>query len=113
MPEKGCALDMQRHDLKASDGDPWLGLYSEVQDGPLEVAHMLHICLAEAAEVVLPQEVGGSLLHGPNVQLAMLHDEVLVAPLRCIKPGHSSVGGYRPVCTCRVGGGGGGGKGLV
>ena len=41
---------------------------------------MLRIHLAEAAEVVCAYEVRCSLLHGSNVQLAMLHDVILVLP---------------------------------
>ncbi len=41
---------------------------------------MLRIHFAEAAEVVCAYKVRCSLLHGSNVQLAMLHNIVLVLP---------------------------------
>ena len=87
MPQEGCASDMQEHELEAVNGNSGLVLYSEVQNSAPEVAHMLHICLAEAAEIMLAHKVGGCLLHGFDVQLTMLHDKVLVAPLQCIEPG--------------------------
>lgn len=58
----------------------WTGGLPEVEHCAPEVADMLRIHLAEVAEVVLAHKVRGSLLHGLNVQLAMLQDVVLVLP---------------------------------
>ena len=60
----------------------------EVKHPTPEVGDMLRVHLAEVAEVVLAHKVRRSPLHGLDVQLAMLQDEVLVLPPARAEPAH-------------------------
>ena len=78
MPQKGSALDVQC--VKGSAITAWglHKLHSEVQNSPHKGFHMLCINFAEVPEVVLSHKMGCCLLHGCNVQLAMLNHKVRV-----------------------------------
>ena len=86
MPQECCPLDMKS--IQSSPiSTSWLHLiHLKSQHGPPEAFHMLQVHLAEVPEIMLANKMCSRLLHGCNVELTMLRNEVCVFSMCCAEP---------------------------
>ena len=88
MPQEGGALDVEHTDGNLCSRPRRVGRELQDlagQDGALKAVHVLHVQLAEVAEVVGAHQVGGSRAHGSQVQAALCN-EVSILTVQGGKP---------------------------